>query len=120
MNQSDPIEELYRKFTVEFGGPNIFSRKATREKYLKEAIKLGYSACESEIANLKRAISELEGKISSISKPAISPREYNLEIEAKYHKARAENLLDALIKTIREYEKVIADLQDEIVKLHGY
>lgn len=119
MNQRDAVEELYKKFTAEFGGPNIFSKKATREKYLREAINLGYGAREQEIAVLEKTISQLkasleEARSKSSAGPAISPREYNLELEVKYHQSRAANLMDALTKTIREYEKVIANLQSEI------
>ncbi len=108
------IEELYRKFTEEFGGPNIFSRKATREKYLREAINLGYMACEAEIVGLEKTISQLKERIASLeaasksaAEPTFSLREYRLEQEVKYQQSRVAALLGALTKTIEEYEKNI-------------
>ncbi len=49
-------------------------------------------------------------------KPSISPREFNLELEVKYHKTRAEDALTALRKVIAEYEAKKASLTEEIAK----
>ena len=91
MGENDGVEELFKKFIAEVGSPGIFSRKATREKYLREAISWGYNGRESEIAKQQaeiaardKAIAEIQEK--TVEKPAITPRELNLEQEAKYQK----------------------------------
>ncbi|MEM2925681.1 MAG: hypothetical protein QXJ68_08360, partial [Methanocellales archaeon] len=116
---------LFKRFLAEVGAPGFLSGKATREKYLHDAIEWGYKSRESEIAELKakyegeiarleKALSEQREKI--VEKPAITPREFNLELEVKYHRSRAEDALAALRKVIAEFEVERAALAEEIAK----
>ncbi len=119
MGENGGVEELFKKFIAEVGSPGIFSRKATREKYLREAISWGYKGRESEIAKQQaaatdKAIVEIQEK--TVDKPAITPRELSLEQEARYQKTRTENAVEALMKTITDFKTEKAALVEEIAK----
>ncbi|MEM2925612.1 MAG: hypothetical protein QXJ68_08000, partial [Methanocellales archaeon] len=99
MGVKEGVEDLFKKFLAEVGLPGFLSGKETRERYLRDAIEWGYKGRESEIAELKAKyeaeIARLEKTLSELEKktlkPTITPREYNLELEVKYHRSRAED-----------------------------